>query len=130
MMNVVMFQGRLTKDPELRSTSNGKEVCTFSIAVDRDWSPGGEKETDFFNCIAFGNTGTVISQNFGKGKPITVTGSIQISKWTDQNGQNKTAPQVVVQKFWFSMGETRSQQVNSHPSPLSNQDDDNEPLPF
>ena len=72
-MNNVNIIGNLTKDPELRTTSSGKSVCSLSIAVQDSYN---KEKTHFFNCTAWGKTGEVINQYFSKGKKIGITGRL------------------------------------------------------
>ena len=88
MLNKIFIMGRLTRDPELRRTQSGTAVCSFSVAVDRDFkSQSGEKETDFIDVVAWRQTGEFVSKYFTKGRMIVVSGSLQSRKWQDRNGQ-------------------------------------------
>ena len=97
MLNSIAIQGRLVHTPEAKVTKSGKDVCTFSIACDRQ--SGGQKETDFFNCTAFGNTALFVSKWFQKGSLILVTGSIQTRKYTDKQGNNRTATEIMANRL-------------------------------
>lgn len=97
-INKVILGGRLTGYPELKQTPNGVSVCTFSIAVNRRSANG---ETDFFNCTAWRGTGEFINKHFGKGASICVVGSIQNRSWQDQNGQKRTATDIIVDEAFF-----------------------------
>ena len=81
MLNSCVFMGRITKDIELRRTSAGVAVASFTIACDRDFNPNGQKETDFFDIVAWRGTAEFIERNFGKGKMIVVSGRLQNRKW-------------------------------------------------
>ena len=110
MLNKVLLMGRLTHDPEIRTTQSGKLMVTFSIAVERDFTPQGQtKETDFINCVAWSSTADFIGRYFSKGSMIAVCGSLQIRSYTDRDGNNKTAANVVVETAYFT-GEKRSEQ--------------------
>ena len=86
MLNRIILQGRLCKDPELRRTGNGTAVTSFSLAVDRDFkSQSGEKETDFIDIVAWRSTAEFVSKYFSKGRMAVVEGRIQIRDWTDNN---------------------------------------------
>ena len=86
MLNQIIIMGRLTRDPELRRTQSGTAVCSFSVAVDRDFkSQSGEKETDFIDVVAWRQTGEFVSKYFTKGRMIVVSGSLQSRKWQDRN---------------------------------------------
>lgn len=84
MLNKIFVMGRLTHDPELRRTGSGTPVCSFSIACDRDFkSQSGEKETDFFDVVAWCATGEFVSKYFTKGRMAVVEGRLQIREWQD-----------------------------------------------
>lgn len=102
-LNKVVLAGRLTSDPELKTTQSGISVTSFTVAVNRSYRPkdGGEQQADFINCTAWRQTAEFITKYFVKGSSICVTGSIQTRKWTDQNGQNRYATEVVVDKAMF-----------------------------
>lgn len=103
MLNHIDIMGRLTRDPELRRTGNGTAVTNFSVAVDRDFSgkDGGEKETDFIDCVAWRNTGEFVSKYFTKGSMIVVSGRLQIRKWQDKDGNNRYSAEVVADNCYF-----------------------------
>ena len=87
MLNNVVLMGRLTADPELRQTSTGIEVTSFSIAIDRGYArQGEERQTDFINCVAWRQTAKFITSYFRKGQMIAVTGSIQTRNYEDKSG--------------------------------------------
>ena len=96
--NVITVHGRLTRDPELKTGSTGSEYCNFTVAVDS--YNGKEKETDFFDCTAFGKTGVAISQYMAKGREILVVGSMRSSK-TEKDGVKRTWWKIVVDSFGF-----------------------------
>lgn len=101
-MNKAILIGRLTKNPELRTTSNGNNICNFSIAVTRDYkNPDGEYEADFINCIAFKKTGELINQYCSKGGQIAVEGRIQTGSFTDKNGVKRYTTDIAVDKVTF-----------------------------
>ena len=84
MLNEVILQGRLTQDPELKTTTSGKSVISFSLAVERDFSTDSEKETDFINIVAWNKTAEFISKFFNKGKQMLLRGSLQVRKYQNQ----------------------------------------------
>lgn len=88
-MNSIVIKGRLTKDPELRSTQNGTAVCTVNVAVDRPYSK--DKETDFFTVVFWRQTAEFVSKYFTKGQEILVQGEMQSRKYTDKEGNNRIA---------------------------------------
>lgn len=94
--------GRLVADPELRTTPAGVSVCSFRIAVDRDFQrQGEEKKTDFFDIVTWRNTAEFVSRYFSKGRMIVVQGSIQSRKWQDKDGNNRIAWEVQSDKVYF-----------------------------
>ena len=102
MLNKAILVGRLTKDPELRSTQSGVSVASFTVAVSRSYArQGEERQTDFINCVAFRNTADFISRYFAKGNMIGVDGSIQTRTWDDQEGKRHWVTEVVVNEAHF-----------------------------
>lgn len=103
MLNHVNLMGRLTKDPEIRRTESGIPVASFSIACDRDFSnkSTGEKETDFFNVVAWRNTAEFISKYFAKGRMIVISGRLQVRSWQDKDGNKRTTTEVIAENCYF-----------------------------
>ena len=107
MLNHITIMGRLTRDPELRRTGSGVAVASFTVAVDRDFSPkdGGEKETDFIDCVAWRQTGEFVSKYFTKGRMAVVSGRLQIRSWTDKDGNKRRTAEIVADNVYF--GDTK-----------------------
>ena len=103
MLNHITIMGRLTRDPELRRTGTGVAVASFTVAVDRDFGgrDGGEKETDFIDCVAWRQTGEFVSKYFTKGSMIVVSGRLQIRGWTDKDGNKRRTAEVVADNCYF-----------------------------
>ena len=102
MLNCVTLMGRLVADPELRTTTTGKSVCTFRIAVDRSFQKAGEqRQADFITIVAWESTANFISRYFAKGSMIAVQGSIQTRSYQDNNGNNRTAFEVLAREVSF-----------------------------
>ena len=103
MLNHITIMGRLTRDPELRRTGRGIAVASFTVAVDRDFGgrDGGEKETDFIDCVAWRQTGEFVSKYFTKGRMIVVSGRLQIRSWTDKEGNKRRTAEVVADNCYF-----------------------------
>lgn len=99
MLNIVVLLGRLVKDPELKMTANNTEVCSFTIAVERDF---GDKKADFIDCVAWRANAKFISQYFKKGQMIAVTGSLQSRQWEDKNGNKRINWEVIVGNSYFT----------------------------
>ena len=103
MLNHIVIMGRLTRDPELRRTGSGVAVASFSLAVDRDFAPkdGGERETDFIDCVAWRQTGEFVSKYFTNGRMAVVSGRLQIRSWTDKDGNKRRSAEVVADNVYF-----------------------------
>ena len=103
MLNHITLMGRLTRDPELRRTGSGVAVASFTVAVDRDFGgrDGGEKKTDFIECVAWRQTGEFISKYFTKGRMIVVEGRLEIRDWTDKEGNKRRNAEVNVSNAYF-----------------------------
>lgn len=107
--NKAMIGGKLTADPELKTTPSGTSVTQFSVAVNRR-SKEGEQQADFINCVAWKNTAEFITKYFRKGGSIFITGRIQTRTWQDQSGSKRYATEVIVEQADFvdSKGESQS----------------------
>ena len=107
MLNHITIMGRLTRDPELRYTQSQTPVASFTLAVDRDFGnrDGGEKQTDFIDCVAWRSTAEFVSKYFAKGSMAVVSGRLQIRDWTDREGGKRRSAEVVVDNIYF--GESR-----------------------
>lgn len=139
MFNIVILTGRLTANPELKTTTSGISVTSFSVAVARRYRSGEEPQTDFINVVAWRQTAEFITKYFTKGSMIGIEGSIQTRRYTDKNGNNRTAFEVVANNVQFV--ESKRDQVSSQgvdmPTSFSNtgEDDfaqvaDDDDLPF
>ena len=105
-LNKVVLAGRVTADIELKQTSSGIAVVSFTIAVNRRYvsksaDAGNQPQADFISVTAWRSTAEFISKYFHKGSPICVTGSIQTRTWQDQNGQKRYATEVVADEAMF-----------------------------
>ena len=102
MLNKIFIMGRLTRDPELRTTNSGTSVASFSLAVDRNYKGAdGEKETDLIDCVAWRQTGEFAAKYFTKGRMAVVEGRLQIRPWTDKEGNNRRSAEVIVDNMYF-----------------------------
>lgn len=133
MLNKILIMGRLTKAPEMRATGSGKSVASFTLAVDRDFKgQNGEKETDFINCVAWGNTAEFVTKYFTKGSMAVLEGRLQIRPYETTDGQKRTAAEVVVNNMYFGEGKKDTESPEAPPEVVLPQraeaiDDD---LPF
>lgn len=120
-MNICALTGRFTTDPELKTTANGISVTSFCLAVDRKYQPSGEeKKTDFIDCVAWRNTADLICKYFSKGSMIGIEGEIQTRNYTDKNGNNRKATEIVVSNVTFcgsKSGNNNSGEIEPDPLP-------------
>lgn len=116
MLNHITIMGRMVRDPELRRTGSGVAVASFTLAVDRDFSgkDGGEKETDFIDCVAWRNTGEFVAKHFTKGRMAVASGRLQIRSWKDKDGNNRRTAEVVADNVYF--GDSKRDGDNSAPT--------------
>ncbi len=134
MLNHIDVMGRLTRDPEMRRTGSGIAVTSFTLAVDRDYSgkDGGERETDFIDCVAWRGTGESAAKYFTKGRMAAVTGRLQFRKWTDKDGKDRRNAEILVDHIYFCGDKKDS--AESRPEPSESRfmpmDDPDEGLPF
>ncbi|MDE6767114.1 MAG: single-stranded DNA-binding protein, partial [Eubacterium sp.] len=121
MINMVALMGRLTYEPELRTTSSGISFLRFQVACDRNFqSQGQERQADFIDCIAWRQKAEFISRYFHKGSMIAVEGSIQTSNYTDKDGNNRKQVEVVANNVSFCGSKAESGTTNpafSQPAP-------------
>ena len=99
--NKTILGGRLTADPELKTTTNGVSVTSFSVAVNRKPQKDKEQQTDFFNVTAWRGTAEFICRYFKKGSSIFITGSLQNRSWTDNDGVKRYATDIVADEVFF-----------------------------
>ena len=135
-MNNTNLLGRLTSDPELKTTPNGVNVCSFRVAVNR---PGVKDKTDFIPCVAWRQTADFVCRYFSKGKMIALSGVLTSRDYEDKDGQKHTAYEVVADRVFFagdSSGSKRDDQPRAtiEPQPYASGDftilDDSEDTPF
>ena len=140
MLNHIVLQGRLCRDPELRRTGNGIAVASFTLACDRDFGSreSGGKETDFIDIVAWRNTAEFVSRHFARGRMAVVSGRLQIRSWNDKDGGKRRSAEVVAENVYFGDSRWDAQDGGfssgcSAPAPTSDfavlEDDDSE-LPF
>ena len=112
MLNHICIAGRMVRDPELRKTGSGTPVANFTLAVDRDFSSkdGGEKETDFIDCVAWRSTADFVSKYFTKGRMAVVSGRLQVRKWQNKEGENRYSTEVVAENVYF--GDSKKEEAS------------------
>lgn len=128
MFNLTVLTGRLTADPELKTTQSGVSVTSFSIAVQRRCKSGEEAQTDFINIVAWRQNAEFIAKYFKKGNMIGIEGSIQTRKYTDKNGNNRVVFEVIANNVQFAESKSATAQENTNSEDLGNVSDDD--LPF
>lgn len=112
MLNVVAIMGRLVADPELRTTQNGNNVCSFRIACDRNYTAQGqERQADFIDIVAWRNQAEFVAKYFQKGSLIAVDGSLQTRQYQDRNGNKRTAVEVIANNISFA-GAKKAEKVD------------------
>ena len=129
-MNKVQLVGRLTKDPEIKLTSNQTQFCNFTLAVDRRFKDAnGQRQADFINCTAWKQTAVFIQKYFNKGNRIGVSGSIQVRSYKDDEGKDHYITEVVIDEAEFVESQA-SEQPAAEEQPQQAQQDDAGALPF
>ena len=124
MLNVVCLMGRLTREPELRTTASGVSVTSFTVAVDRSYvKAGADRQADFIDVVAWRNTADFVCKYFHKGQLIAVQGSIQTRTYTDKDGNKRKAVEVVAGNVHFAEGK-------KDPSPKTNSYHTEEPMEY
>lgn len=108
MLNCAVIMGRLTATPELRTTGTGISVTSFTVAVDRAYKSGDERQTDFINVVAWRSTADFVTRFFTKGQMIAVQGSIQTRNYEDKNGNKRTAVEIVADNVSFCGSKSES----------------------
>ena len=125
-MNLFITTGRLTKDPELMESKDGKAYCRFGIAVKRGYSKGGENNVDFFDCTAFSSTAELIAKYCKKGSQVAWQGSLEISSYTDRNGVARKSPSFKVREVEFLSSASAKGEHEEHDGYGDNPFDDND----
>ena len=108
MLKNVILMGRLVSDPEIRTTTTGKSVANFRIAVDRAYSKDGNKQADFITVVAWEGTADFVSKYFSKGSMIALRGEIQTRNYEDNNGNKRTAFEVLAREVSFCGGKNET----------------------
>lgn len=122
MLNSAIIMGRLTRDPDVRQTQSGISVCSFSVAVDRDVvdKSTGERGTDFINVTAWRSTADFVGKYFSKGSLIVVDGRLQVSGYTDKDGNKRTSTEIVANNVYFGGSKKKEDSNNASSSHVSN----------
>ena len=129
--NKATIGGRLTADPELKTTTGGTEVVSFTVAVTRRFAPkeGEAQQTDFINVTAWRKTAEMVSKYFRKGSSICVVGSIQTRSWMDNDGKKKYATELVADEVYFVDSKSENDGGSIAGTRVSTSSDNTEPQP-
>lgn len=138
MLNHVTIMGRMVRDPELRQLDNGTSVTSFSVAVDRSYvdKTTNERQADFLNVVAWRQTAEFVCKYFHQGDMIALEGSLQSRKYTDKDGNNRTAIEIVASNISFcggkNGGNANTATTNDAPATMvaNAPSEDNDELPF
>ncbi len=122
-MNKVILVGRLTRDPEVKNTTTGKAVATFTLAVDRRFkNKDGQKEADFVPIVVWGRQAEIVGQYLSKGSQIGVSGRLQVRSYDAQDGQRRYVTEVVADEVTFLSTSNRKESSGGYqqaPAPRS-----------
>ena len=125
MFNLVVLTGRLTADPELKTTQNGVSLCSFTIAVERRYKQGEERQADFINIVAWRSSAEFVGKYFTKGSMIGIEGAIQTRKYQDKDGNNRTAFEILANNVQF----VESKRTEGNGEGKASSQIENDPLP-
>ena len=130
MLNKIVIQGRLTKDPELRRTQSGTAVASATVAVDRDFkNQDGNRDTDFIPIVAWKGTGEMLAKYFSKARMIVVEGRLQLRDWTDNDGNKRRTAEIVANSVYFGDSKRDGGETVEPKGGFSEIEDDGE-MPF
>lgn len=130
-MNKIVLMGRLVAAPELKTTPNGISVCSVTVACDRSFrSQSGERQSDFIDVVAWRNTAEFLSKYFVKGQLVLITGELQTRTYTDKNGNNRKAVEVVADAVHFTGDRRDSSQSNQYNNSYSQPSMPQEPATY
>ncbi len=113
-MNKVILMGRLTRDPEVSSSTTGTTVARYSIAVDRKFKRDGDPDADFFNCTSFGKQAEFVERYLHKGTKVVVVGRVQNDNYTNKEGQKVYGTRIMVDEIEFAESKNASGQGGSY----------------
>lgn len=106
--NVVIMTGRLATDPELKTTTSGKDVARFSLAVDRSYTKGEDRKADFFTVIVWGAVARFVEQYFSKGSGIELRGRLETRSY-EKDGNKRTVTEIIAEDVRFPVGGNKPQ---------------------
>lgn len=112
MLNSVIMMGRLTADPELRTTQSGKTVASFTLAVDRDYQPNGaEKQADFIDCTAWDKKAEFVCKYFAKGRMAIVKGRLETDAYNDKDGHKRKSVKIIAENIYFGDSKQKEPEI-------------------
>lgn len=129
MLNKVTLMGRLTAEPELRRTTSGTAVASFSLAVERSKARDGNKETDFIDVVAWSGTAELVCKYLDKGRMVVLCGRLQTRNWEDKSGNRRKSVEVVAEEVHF-VGSKNDSRPPAEPITAGDFADDDGELPF
>lgn len=132
MLNRIIIMGRLTKDPELRHTSTGTAVASFTLAVERDFKEksSGQRATDFIEVVAWRQTGEFAAKHFAKGRMAVVEGRLQLRDFEDRNGNKRRVAEVLAEHIYFADSKREDGKPDAKSQDFSELSDEDGELPF
>ena len=119
MLNQVNIMGRVCAKPELKYTQSGLPVTNLRLAVDRNYLTNGERGTDFLTVVAWRGTAEFITSYFAKGQMMAVSGRLQVRPWTDREGNNREAVEIVADNAYFCGGKMAGADVRRDQGPMN-----------
>lgn len=126
MLNDIVLQGRLTRSPEMKATASGISCATFTLACEQDYkNPNGERDTDFFDVVAWRGTADFVQRYFRQGQMAIVKGRLQTRKWTAEDGGKRKTVQIVAENVYFCGRESNATQGTEQPAAV----EASEPMP-
>lgn len=128
-INIVALTGRIVRDPEVKKTNSGVSFANFSIAVERPYRSGEEKQTDFIDCVAWRHSADFFGKYFKKGDMIGVSGRLQVRTWETDDGQRRKSVEVVAENLSFVGGGKRNTDTKEEDNSFDALPDDGD-LPF
>lgn len=133
MLNVITISGRICNELELKTTPNGTEVLSFTIACERDFKDqSGNKPVDFIDVVAFKHTAVFVHQYFGKGRMAIINGRLQTRTWEDKDGNKRKSVEIVADNVYFAdsknSAETKKSENRGISANITADDTDFEPI--
>jgi single-strand DNA-binding protein len=122
-LNKTIILGRITQDLELKQTPSGIAVLSFTVAVDRNYTKGEEKQSDFISCVAWKERAEFISRYFGKGRMIAVEGQLRTRTYEDKHGSKHYITEVYVDNASFTGESKEREHIHNNPETSYNEKD-------